>query len=58
MIAARLKMLGVKALIVDQNERIGDVSSSFLMIVSTYTNDTQQNWRNRYHQLVLHDPIW
>ncbi|RJE24726.1 monooxygenase [Aspergillus sclerotialis] len=38
--AARLKMLGVKALIVDQNERVGD------------------NWRKRYHQLVLHDPVW
>ncbi|KAI9054438.1 hypothetical protein LZ554_001600 [Drepanopeziza brunnea f. sp. 'monogermtubi'] len=38
--AARLKMLGIKALIIDQNPRIGD------------------NWRNRYHQLVLHDPVW
>lgn len=34
MIAARLKMLGVKALIVDQNERIGDVSSSFILLFS------------------------
>jgi len=33
-------MLGVDALIVDRNERIGD------------------NWRMRYHQLVLHDPVW
>ena len=33
-------MLGVKSLIVDREERIGD------------------NWRTRYHQLVLHDPIW
>ncbi|KPI43444.1 putative indole-3-pyruvate monooxygenase YUCCA3 [Cyphellophora attinorum] len=39
-VAARLKMLGVDALIVDQNQRVGD------------------NWRNRYHQLVLHDPVW
>ncbi|TAQ84823.1 hypothetical protein B7494_g6857 [Chlorociboria aeruginascens] len=39
-IAARLKMLGVKSLIIDRNERVGD------------------NWRNRYHQLVLHDCIW
>ncbi|KAH8173800.1 pyridine nucleotide-disulfide oxidoreductase domain-containing protein [Sarocladium implicatum] len=38
--AARLKMLGVATLVVDQNERVGD------------------NWRKRYHQLVLHDPIW
>lgn len=38
--AVRLKMLGVNALIVDKNDRVGD------------------NWRNRYHQLVLHDPIW
>lgn len=38
--AARLKQLGVDALIVDQCESIGD------------------NWRNRYHQLVLHDPVW
>ncbi|KAI9668957.1 MAG: hypothetical protein M1817_005180 [Caeruleum heppii] len=38
--AARLKLLGVEALIVDRNTRIGD------------------NWRNRYHQLVLHDPVW
>ncbi|KAK2599113.1 hypothetical protein QQS21_005454 [Conoideocrella luteorostrata] len=38
--AVRLKMLGVNALIIDRNERIGD------------------NWRNRYHQLVLHDPVW
>lgn len=33
-------MLGVKSLIVDREERIGD------------------NWRTRYHQLVLHDPVW
>lgn len=33
-------MLGVKALLIDQNERVGD------------------NWRKRYHQLVLHDPVW
>ena len=39
-VAARLKQLNVKALIVDQKPRIGD------------------NWRNRYHQLVLHDPVW
>ncbi|RGP74740.1 putative flavin-containing monooxygenase [Fusarium sporotrichioides] len=38
--AARLKMLGVEALAIDQNERVGD------------------NWRKRYHQLVLHDPVW
>ncbi|PMD13504.1 dimethylaniline monooxygenase (N-oxide forming) [Hyaloscypha hepaticicola] len=38
--AARLKMLGVDALIIDRNERVGD------------------NWRQRYHQLVLHDPVW
>lgn len=31
-------MLGVDALIVDQNEKVGD------------------NWRQRYHQPVLHDP--
>ena len=39
-IAARLKMIGVNALIVDQNDRVGD------------------NWRKRYKQLVLHDPVW
>jgi hypothetical protein len=39
-IAARLKILGIKSLIVDREERIGD------------------NWRSRYHQLVLHDPVW
>ncbi|KAH6675284.1 hypothetical protein F5X68DRAFT_264412 [Plectosphaerella plurivora] len=39
-IAARLKVLGVNSLIVDQNEKVGD------------------NWRKRYHQLVLHDPVW
>lgn len=33
-------MLGVRALMIDQNERIGD------------------NWRKRYHQLVLHDPVY
>lgn len=38
--AARLKLLGLNALLVDRNQRIGD------------------NWRNRYHQLVLHDPVW
>lgn len=37
---ARLKMLGVSALIIDKNEAVGD------------------NWRKRYHQLVLHDPVW
>ncbi|KAL4786578.1 hypothetical protein BJX76DRAFT_365378 [Aspergillus varians] len=39
-IAARLKMLGVRALVIDREDRIGD------------------NWRRRYHQLVLHDPVW
>ncbi|UNI22220.1 hypothetical protein JDV02_008129 [Purpureocillium takamizusanense] len=38
--AARLQVLGVKALIIDRNGRVGD------------------NWRKRYHQLVLHDPVW
>lgn len=38
--AARLKMLGVEALMIDSNDRVGD------------------NWRKRYHQLVLHDPVW
>ncbi|KFA69892.1 hypothetical protein S40285_07924 [Stachybotrys chlorohalonatus IBT 40285] len=38
--AARLKMLGVKTLIIDEADRVGD------------------NWRKRYHQLVLHDPVW
>lgn len=38
--AARLKMLGIKTLAIDENERVGD------------------NWRKRYHQLVLHDPVW
>ncbi|KAI2629543.1 FAD/NAD(P)-binding domain-containing protein [Hypoxylon sp. NC1633] len=37
---ARLKMLNVPALIIDQNDNVGD------------------NWRKRYHQLVLHDPVW
>jgi cation diffusion facilitator CzcD-associated flavoprotein CzcO len=32
--------MGVNALVVDQNENVGD------------------NWRQRYHQLVLHDPVW
>ncbi|KAL8873679.1 MAG: hypothetical protein Q9174_000884 [Haloplaca sp. 1 TL-2023] len=39
-VAARLKQLGIQALIIDQNPRVGD------------------NWRNRYHQLVLHDAVW
>ncbi|KAL4803067.1 hypothetical protein BDV18DRAFT_49310 [Aspergillus unguis] len=39
-IAARLKMLGVDSLLVDEEETVGD------------------NWRRRYHQLVLHDPVW
>ncbi|PVH73453.1 FAD/NAD(P)-binding domain-containing protein [Cadophora sp. DSE1049] len=39
-VAARLKMLGIKSLIVDREKRIGD------------------NWRSRYHQLVLHDCVW
>ncbi|KAJ3464788.1 hypothetical protein MRS44_009574 [Fusarium solani] len=38
--AARLKMLGIEAIAIDQNDRVGD------------------NWRKRYHQLVLHDPVW
>lgn len=38
--AARLKAVGVNALVVDSNDRVGD------------------NWRKRYHQLVLHDPVW
>ncbi|KAH7417800.1 hypothetical protein BKA64DRAFT_652899 [Cadophora sp. MPI-SDFR-AT-0126] len=39
-VAARLKMLGIKSLIVDREKRVGD------------------NWRSRYHQLVLHDCVW
>ncbi|KAJ5928712.1 hypothetical protein N7466_007668 [Penicillium verhagenii] len=38
--AARLKMLNVDTLVIDQEDRIGD------------------SWRHRYHQLVLHDPVW
>ncbi|KAL6857379.1 FAD/NAD(P)-binding domain-containing protein [Trichoderma novae-zelandiae] len=38
--AARLKMIGVDALIIDQHANVGD------------------SWRKRYHQLVLHDPVW
>jgi cation diffusion facilitator CzcD-associated flavoprotein CzcO len=38
--AARLKMVGVDTLVIDQEDTIGD------------------NWRKRYHQLVLHDPVW
>ncbi|PWW73969.1 FAD/NAD(P)-binding domain-containing protein [Tuber magnatum] len=38
--AARLKMLGVRCLIIEKNENIGG------------------NWRKRYHQLVLHDPVY
>ncbi|CAK7273883.1 hypothetical protein SEPCBS57363_005877 [Sporothrix epigloea] len=39
-VAARLKMLGVRTLVIDREQRVGD------------------NWRNRYRQLVLHDPVW
>ncbi|KAJ5675953.1 hypothetical protein N7462_008850 [Penicillium macrosclerotiorum] len=39
-VGARLKMLNVDTLIIDQEDRIGD------------------SWRRRYHQLVLHDPVW
>ncbi|KAI5779373.1 flavin-containing monooxygenase [Geopyxis carbonaria] len=38
--AARLKVLGIETVIVEQNDRVGD------------------NWRKRYHQLVLHDPVY
>lgn len=38
--AARLKMLGVDALIIEQEDKVG------------------ASWRKRYHQLVLHDPVW
>ncbi|GAO17626.1 uncharacterized protein UV8b_06046 [Ustilaginoidea virens] len=38
--AVRLKALGVNALVIEKNERVGD------------------SWRRRYHQLVLHDPVW
>ena len=39
-IAARLRRMGVDALIVDRQQRVGD------------------NWRTRYHSLVLHNEIW
>ncbi|KAE8149003.1 hypothetical protein BDV25DRAFT_157080 [Aspergillus avenaceus] len=39
-IAARLKMLDIDTLLIDEEDNIGD------------------NWRRRYHQLVLHDPVW
>ncbi|PYH40476.1 flavin-containing monooxygenase [Aspergillus saccharolyticus JOP 1030-1] len=39
-VAARLKMLNIDSLIIDEADRVGD------------------NWRRRYHQLVLHDPVW
>ncbi|KAH7153638.1 hypothetical protein EDB81DRAFT_841793 [Dactylonectria macrodidyma] len=39
-IAARLKAIGVNALMIDRCQRVGDT------------------WRKRYHQLVLHDPVW
>jgi putative flavoprotein involved in K+ transport len=40
MLGARLRRLGVPAIIVERNARPGD------------------SWRNRYHTLVLHDPVW
>lgn len=39
-LAVRLLMIGVRTLVIERNDRIGD------------------NWRNRYHSLVLHDPVW
>ncbi|MEU6701881.1 NAD(P)/FAD-dependent oxidoreductase [Pseudonocardia sp. NPDC046786] len=39
-VAARLRHLGVDALVVDRIERVGD------------------NWRKRYHSLVLHNEVW
>ncbi|KAI1131560.1 hypothetical protein F5Y10DRAFT_233075 [Nemania abortiva] len=39
-VGARLKMLNVRTLTIDQTDEIGDA------------------WRNRYHQLVIHDPVW
>jgi len=38
--AARLQTLGIKALVIDRERKVGD------------------NWRSRYPQLVLHDPVW
>lgn len=40
MLAARLTVLGISTLIVEQNPRLGD------------------SWRNRYHSLCLHDPVY
>ncbi|CAK7274517.1 hypothetical protein SEPCBS119000_006212 [Sporothrix epigloea] len=39
-LAACLRMFGVRTLVVDCEQRVGD------------------NWRNRFRQLVLHDPVW
>lgn len=39
-VAARLRQLGVKSLIIDRMKSVGD------------------NWRKRYHHLVLHDSVW
>lgn len=39
-VAARLKMMNVDALVIDNEDRVGD------------------SWRKRYHNLVLHDPVW
>lgn len=39
-VAARLKQLGVRTLVIDRVPSVGD------------------NWRHRYHHLVLHDSVW
>lgn len=64
-VAARLKALGVHALVIDRQKRIGGWSVSFSLVVRNLPTTSfvfaflfKDNWRNRYQSLSLHDPIW
>ncbi|KAJ6488872.1 hypothetical protein C8R45DRAFT_1053267 [Mycena sanguinolenta] len=48
-LAARLKYLDVRTLVIEKNARIGDTLRS---------THNVYNWRNRYDALCLHDPVW
>lgn len=63
MLAARLAVLGIDALIVEKNRELAfDADFSLNGVLTTFRFASSarlgDSWRNRYHTLCLHDPVW
>lgn len=62
MLAARLAVLGIDALIVEKNRKLAFLGAELdrALIIFRFAASARlgDSWRNRYHTLCLHDPVW